>query len=97
MFPWPHSKAIGSTYYFTMGVVYFHLHESLRIFFDTRKSDNKLIGAVNADLSVPQVVAGTKALGIIDKVVTGPLWRALAKRDTCAKHESTIFQATVLF
>ncbi|KAJ8048716.1 hypothetical protein HOLleu_01146 [Holothuria leucospilota] len=24
-------------------------------------------------------VAGTKVLGIIDKVVTGPLWRALAK------------------
>ncbi|KAJ8048656.1 hypothetical protein HOLleu_01057 [Holothuria leucospilota] len=64
---------------FHNGAGVFHLHESLRIFFDRHKSDNKLIGAVNADLSVPQFVAGTKALGIIDKVVTGPLWRALEK------------------
>lgn len=83
---------------FLSGAGVFHLQEYLRIFYDRHKSDNKLVGAVNADLSDSQFVAGTKkTLGIIDKVVTGPLWRAFGERDTSAEHESTIFQPTVLF
>ena len=38
---------------------------------------NKLLQAVLSDLRVPTFIAGCKALGIIDKVVTGPLWRHL--------------------
>ena len=35
---------------------------------------NRLLQAVLSDLSVPKYIAGCKALGIIDKIVTGPLW-----------------------
>lgn len=36
---------------------------------------NKLLQAVLADLRVPQYIAGCKALGIVDKLITGPFWR----------------------
>ena len=36
---------------------------------------NRLLQAVLSDLSVPKYIAGCKALGIIDKIVTGPFWR----------------------
>ena len=32
---------------------------------------------LQADFSVPKYIAGCKALGIIDKIVIGPLWRHL--------------------
>ena len=38
---------------------------------------NLLLQSVSSDLKVPQYIAGCRALGIIDKVVTGPLWRHL--------------------
>ena len=38
---------------------------------------NCLLQAVLKDLKSPYFVAGCKALGIIDKLVTGPFWRYL--------------------
>jgi len=38
---------------------------------------NRLLQAVLADLKDPMHIAGCRALGLIDKVVTGPLWRKL--------------------
>ena len=38
---------------------------------------NHLLQAVLADLKDPMYIAGCRALGLIDKVVTGPLWRKL--------------------
>lgn len=38
---------------------------------------NRLLQAVQSDLQVSHYVAGIKALGIIDKVATGPFWRFL--------------------
>ena len=38
---------------------------------------NKLLKAVLADLHVVHQIAGCRALGIIDKLVTGPFWRKL--------------------
>ena len=38
---------------------------------------NRLLQAVRADLSNPCYMVGCRALGLIDKVVTGPLWRKL--------------------
>ena len=32
---------------------------------------------VETDLCVPELIAGCKALGLIDKLVTSPLWRTL--------------------
>ena len=38
---------------------------------------NRLLQAVLTDIRIPQYIAGCKALGIIDKVVTGPFWRKM--------------------
>ena len=42
---------------------------------------NQLLRAVIADLKVPQYIAGCRALGLVSKCVTGPLWRLLESPD----------------
>ena len=38
---------------------------------------NRLLQAVLCDLRTPHLIAGCQALGILDKIVTGPFWRHL--------------------
>ena len=57
---------------------------------------NRLLQAVLSDLQVSHFLAGARALGIIDKVITGPFWRhhksstvsVLEMSDTCYKMRS---------
>lgn len=44
------------------------------------QTSNQLLKAVSMDLAVPEHLAGCKALGIINKVITGPLWRVLEEK-----------------
>lgn len=39
------------------------------------KEANRLLQAVLSDLKSPILFAGCRALGLVNKVVTGPLWR----------------------
>ena len=48
-----------------------------KIFFDIVKDDNKLLKAVHSDLQIQSYLCGCRALGLINKFVTGPLWRLL--------------------
>ena len=48
---------------------------------DVWQTPNQLLKAVLADLLIPQYIAGCKALGIISKIVTAPLWRVLECKD----------------
>ena len=52
---------------------------------------NRLLQAVLSDLSVSKYIAGCKALGIIDKVVTGPLWRHLVQSNTSILEMSDVY------
>ena len=38
---------------------------------------NRLLQCVKADLKNPSYIVGCRALGLIDKIVTGPIWRKL--------------------
>ena len=38
---------------------------------------NRLLESVLRDLKTPHLIAGCQALGILDKIVTGPFWRHL--------------------
>ena len=59
---------------------------------------NRLLQAVLSDLSVPKYIAGCKALGIIDKIVTGPLWHHLVHSGaTILKMSSTYSKIHTLF
>ena len=52
----------------------------MRKFFDLY-DDNNLLKAVSQDLNVKSYIAGCRALGLVDKFLTGPLWRLLVKVD----------------
>ena len=58
--------------------VYYLLYDLLP-FAEEHKTDNRLFAAINADLNVLSYQAGARALGIVSKMVTGPLWRYLEK------------------
>ena len=65
-------------FYNSAGVA--HLEELLKEFFDKTKDYNLLMRGVHADLAVDQYIAGVRALGLIDKLVTGPLWRKINEK-----------------
>ena len=70
----------------------FYLHEHLRPFFELMKDENKLLKAVHYDLAVSSFLAGCRALGLINKFITGPLWRVLAKNDISFMDMSARYQ-----
>lgn len=56
---------------------------------------NQLLRAVIADLKVPQFIAGCRALGLISKCVTGPLWRLLESPNVSILDMSNWYQHMV--
>ncbi|KAJ8050932.1 hypothetical protein HOLleu_04315 [Holothuria leucospilota] len=62
---------------FKNGGVVYYLYDELCKFFDSVKDDNKLMKVVFADLKVKAFKAGVRALGLVNKVITSPLWRVL--------------------
>ena len=52
---------------------------------------NQLLQAVLKDLQRPYLIAGCKALGIIDKIVTGPVWRCLQSSTVSILEMSDIY------
>ena len=53
----------------------YHLRDHVVEFFQSNETMNRLLRSVEADLGVLELLADCKALGLIDKLVTGPLWR----------------------
>ena len=49
--------------------------EAFHEFFDIYGTPNNLLQAVQEDLNEIKNIAGCRALGVIDKLVTGPYWR----------------------
>ncbi|XP_065887842.1 uncharacterized protein [Dysidea avara] len=64
-------------FYDAAGIYYLKSHMEMYLLQHHHSALNRLLQAVLSDLKVPQYIAGVKALGIIDKVVTGPFWRYL--------------------
>ena len=60
---------------FYNGGILYYLYDNLLHFFDVVKEDNKLLKAVHSDLQIQSYLFGCRALGLISKFVTGPLWR----------------------
>lgn len=55
---------------------------------------NFLLQTVLSNLNVPQYIAGCRALGMIDKLVTGPLWRHLQLSTTSVLNMSDVYTVT---
>ena len=55
------------------------------------KEANRLLQAVLSDLKDPVNIAGCRALGLIDKVVTGPLWRKVVESSASILQMSSVY------
>ena len=64
--------------FYNAGIVYY-LYEHCTDFFIEVLDENKLLSAVHHDLNEPLYIVGCRALGLINKFVTGPLWRLFVK------------------
>lgn len=62
---------------FANGARVYHLHQHIAGFLESWGTPNRLLQAVLEDVTNPINIAGSKALGLIDKHITGPLWRIL--------------------
>ena len=64
-------------FYDAAGVYYLQHHMIMFLESVHGKNANCLLGSVLNDLKNQVFIAGCRALGLIDKIVTGPLWRRL--------------------
>ena len=59
------------------------------------KTPNQLLRAVLSDSQVPEHLAGCKALGLVNKLGTGPLWRILETLDISILEMNKYFQMLI--
>ncbi|MCH2377670.1 MAG: hypothetical protein MK231_04815, partial [Pelagibacterales bacterium] len=64
--------------FYNAGMIYY-LHDKCKSFFDDVFEENRLLSAVYHDLGEPAYIIGCRALGLVNKFLTGPLWRLLVK------------------
>ena len=81
---------------FLNGAGVFSLYNHLLEFFDKVDKGNKLLIAVCWDLLVTQFRIGCRCLGLIHKIITGPLWRKMEVEKN-ALNMSPYYQQMILF
>ena len=78
-------------FYDAAGVYYLQSHMVNFIKSVHGGQENRLLQAILADLSVPAYIAGCRAPGLIDKIVTGPLWRKLRESSVSVLQMGTVY------
>jgi len=63
--------------FYDAGALYYIAPLAQKFFEEVWQTPNQLLKAVSADLKIPGHIAECKALGLVNKVVTGPVWRVL--------------------
>ena len=66
--------------YHNAAAIYYH-RNALKEFYQAWPNKNNLLSAVNEDLGNKLFLAEVRALGMIDKIVTGPFWRIVENVD----------------
>ena len=61
---------------YAAGALYHHAND-ISNFLAQWSNPNELLKSVNFDITEKSVLSGVRALGIIDKLITGPLWRQI--------------------
>ena len=65
--------------FYDAGALYYHWDDLLELLNDW-PNPNRLLLAVKEDMTNDVQKAGVRALGIIDKLITGPFWRLIEKK-----------------
>ncbi|ELT88809.1 hypothetical protein CAPTEDRAFT_217367, partial [Capitella teleta] len=66
---------------FSIAASVYFLRDQMLSYLDDVTAKNRLLKAVQADLKVEEFVAGCKALGLVSKLITCPLWNVIEKKD----------------
>ena len=74
-----------------------HISDFVKSFFfqNIWQTPNQLLRAVYNDIQVPEYLAGCRALGVINKIVTGPLWHLLESSDISITEMNEYYQILV--
>ena len=81
----PLARFVGNQFnilFFNAGGVYYLRQHIVEFYDKVFGTPNRLHAAVQADIAEASNAAACRALGIIGKMVTGPLWRKLASKTT---------------
>ena len=70
----------------------YSIYEPACKFFENHLDDNKLMASVYHDLNVAQYKIACQALGLIDKYVTGPLWRVIVRKEGNVLEMNVVYQ-----
>lgn len=68
-----------------------------KFFLEVWQTPNQLLKAVLADIKIPEHLAGCKALGLVNKFITGPLWRVLDSKDITILEMNERFQTLLSY
>ena len=77
--------------FYDSAALYFHRDDVLD-FLNHWPNPNMLLKAVHNDIKNKSFLAGVRALGIIDKIITGPLWRRIEAVESILKVNNDLFQ-----
>ena len=78
-------------FYDAAGVYYLQTHMLDFIKTVHGNQANRLAKAVGNDLQEPMYLAGCRALGLVDKIITGPLWRKLQESSMSVLKMSEVY------
>ena len=67
--------------FYDAGVIYLLSSLIKKFLIEVWQTPNKLLRTVLADVQVPEFITGCKALGLVNKLITGPLWRVIESKD----------------
>lgn len=78
-------------FYDAAGIYYLRNHMIKFIESVHGRSANQLLASVLKDLKNPALIAGSRALGLINKIITGPLWRKLEESSVSVLEMGSIY------
>lgn len=81
--------------FYDAGALYYISEHVISFFNEVWQTPNQLLKAVYSDIQVPEYVAGCRALGLINKIITGPLWRVLESPDVSILEMNLYFDTLI--
>ncbi len=100
IFKIPLAKFIGNRFniiFYDAAGIYYLCHHMINFIESVHGHQaNRLLSSILRDLKNPVYISGCRALGIIDKIVTGPFWRKLEESVSSVLEMSSTYSAMKL-